>query len=206
MIASLTGTVQYIGSDRVVIDVGGVGYEVFLSHDGLSRLPEKGEELFLHIHTNVREDAIVLFGFQEQSEKEMFLTLKAVSGIGPKLSLAILSGMQLGDLCQAIMTEDIKGLTTIQGVGKKTAERICVELKDKVGGFQAAGSPVSMTSKKVMSAGSTAADALSALVNLGYPDQMVRQALTSVKKQAGGEVFDEMSLEELIKEGLRALI
>lgn len=201
MIASLTGTVQYIGSDRVVVDVTGVGYEVFLSHDGLSRLPEKGEELFLHIHTNVREDAIVLFGFQEQSEKEMFLTLKAVSGIGPKLSLAILSGMQLGDLCQAIVTEDIKGLTTIQGVGKKTAERICVELKDKVGGFQVTGSPVSMTSEKLMSGGSTVADALSALVNLGYPDQMVRQALTNVKKQAGGRFLMKCPLKSLSKRG-----
>lgn len=204
MIASLSGTVQYIGPDRVVIDVG-VGYEVFLSHDGLSRLPEKREEIFLHIHTNVREDAIVLFGFQEQSEKEMFLTLKAVSGIGPKLSLAILSGMQLGDLCQAIATEDVKRLTTIQGVGKKTAERICVELKDKVGGFQAAGSSATAISDNLMSGGSPASDALSALVNLGYPEQMARQALARVKKEVGEEAFAEMQLEDFIRKGLRAL-
>ncbi|MBU1137787.1 MAG: Holliday junction branch migration protein RuvA [Proteobacteria bacterium] len=205
MIASLTGTVQYIGSDRVVIDVAGVGYEVFLSRDGLSRLPEKREEIFLHIHTNVREDAIVLFGFQEQSEKEMFLTLKAVSGIGPKLSLAILSGMQLGDLCQAIVTEDVRGLTTIPGVGKKTAERICVELKDKVGGFQAVASSAAAIPEKLMSAGSPAGDALSALINLGYPEHMARQALGRVKKQVGEEAFAEMKLEEFIREGLRAL-
>lgn len=205
MIASLTGTVQYIGSDRVVVEVGGVGYEVFLSRDGVSRLPEKGEDLFLYIHTNVREDAIVLFGFQEQSEKEMFLTLKAVSGIGPKLSLAILSGMQLDALCQAIFTEDINGLTSIQGVGKKTAERICVELKDKVGGFQAVDSLPASIPEKLMSGGTLVGDALSALVNLGYPEQMVRQALSRVKKQVGGDFFKEMALEELIKEGLRAL-
>ncbi|MBU0944340.1 MAG: Holliday junction branch migration protein RuvA [Proteobacteria bacterium] len=205
MIASLTGTVQFIGSDRVVVEVGGVGYEVFLSRDGVSRLPEKGEDLFLYIHTNVREDAIVLFGFQEQSEKEMFLTLKAVSGIGPKLSLAILSGMQLDALCQAIFTEDINGLTSIQGVGKKTAERICVELKDKVGGFQAVDSLPASIPEKLMSGGTLVGDALSALVNLGYPEQMVRQALSRVKKQVGGDFFKEMALEELIKEGLRAL-
>ncbi len=206
MIASLTGTVQYIGGDRVIIDVGGVGYEAFLSSDGLSRLPEKGEDIFLHIHTNVREDAIVLFGFQEQGEKEMFLTLKTVSGIGPKLSLAILSGMPLGDLCQAIVNEDVKGLTCIQGVGKKTAERICVELKDKVGSFQAAVSPAVASPGKVMGGDSPLADALSALVNLGYPDQVVRQALARVKKQVGEELFNEMQLEELIKEGLRSLV
>lgn len=183
----------------------GVGYEVFLSGDGLARLPEKGEELFLHIHTNVREDAIVLFGFQEQSEKEMFLTLKAVTGIGPKLALAILSGMQLDALCQAIAGEDVKGLTTIQGVGKKTAERICVELKDKVGGFQTVDSLPAATPARLVDGSSAAADALSALVNLGYPDQMARQALASVKKQVGGEDFKEMVLEELIREGLRAL-
>ncbi len=205
MIASLTGTVQYIGGDRVVVDVGGVGYEVFLSTDGLSRLPEKGEDLFLHIHTNVREDAIVLFGFQEQNEKEMFLTLKTVSGIGPKLALAILSGMPVANLCQTIVTEDVKGLTTIQGVGKKTAERICVELKDKVGGFQMAASPALISAEKLMDENSSVADTFSALVNLGYSDQVVRQALDRVKKQVGAADFASMRLEELIKEGLRAL-
>ncbi len=203
MIASLTGIVQYIAADRVVIDVNGVGYEVFLSGTGLSRLPEEGTELFLHIHTNVREDAIVLFGFQEQSEKKMFLTLKTVSGIGPKLSLGILSGMDTGDLCQAIVNGDVKSLTTISGVGKKTAERICVELKDKVGGFQT--DAVTENLSGVNDKNSAVADALSALVNLGYSEQMVRQAFGSLKKQLGDETFSAMQLQELIKEGLRLL-
>jgi Holliday junction DNA helicase RuvA len=204
MIASLTGTVQYIATDRCIIDVNGVGYEVFLSTEGVSKLPEKNEQLFLHIHTSVREDAIVLFGFAEQVEKEMFLTLKTVSGIGPKLALAVLSGMQIDMLCQAIGSEDIKMLTTIQGVGKKTAERICVELKDKVGTMQSA-SAITGGSATVGKVSSELADALSALVNLGYPDSVVREALGKVKKDVGEDVFAKMRIEDLIKEGLRTL-
>ncbi len=205
MIASVTGKIQYIASDRCVVDVHGIGYEVFLSSEGVARLPEKGEVVFLHIHTNVREDAIVLFGFAERSEKEMFLTLKTVSGIGPKLALGILSGMQLGALSEAIATEDIKGLTSISGVGKKTAERICVELKDKVGDFRQAASAA--MGSVVAALGKTAAltDALSALVNLGYPDPVAREAMARVKKQFGDETFTAMKVEELIREGLRTL-
>ncbi len=204
MIASLTGIIQYISTDRCVIDVNGVGYEVFLSTVGLSQLPETGEKLFLHIHTSVREDAIVLFGFAEQVEKEMFLTLKTVSGIGPKLALAVLSGMPIDMLCQAISGEDIKSLTTISGVGKKTAERICVELKDKVGNI------VPVTAKAVggrlqTQETSTVADALSALVNLGYSDPLAREALAKVKERVGDEAFTAMPIEQLIKEGLGAV-
>jgi len=204
MIASLTGTIQYISTDRCVVDVNGVGYEVFLSTVGLSRLPEVGEKLFLHIHTSVREDAIVLFGFAEQVEKEMFLTLKTVSGIGPKLALAVLSGMEIDMLCRAIGGEDIKALVTISGVGKKTAERICVELKDKVGNI------VPVTAK-AMGGGlqskesSAVADALSALMNLGYSDSVAREALAKVKERAGAGAFAAMPIEQLIKEGLGAV-
>lgn len=205
MIASLTGKVQYIASDRCVLDVGGVGYEVFLSSDGVSRLPEKGEDLFLHIHTNVREDAIVLFGFGERLEKEMFLTLKTVSGVGPKLALAIISGMRVDRLSQAIATGDIKGLTTISGVGKKTAERLCVELKDKVGDFQSATVQPTKHPGKILGGSTALLDALSALVNLGYSDSVAREALANVKKQHGDEIFTAMKVEKLIREGLRTL-
>lgn len=204
MIASLTGTIQYISSDRCVVDVNGVGYEVFLSTVGLSKLPETGGKLFLHIHTSVREDAIVLFGFTEQVEKEMFLTLKTVSGIGPKLALAVLSGMQIDLLCQAIGSEDIKALTTISGVGKKTAERVCVELKDKVGSIlpvTAKAASIGISTEEV----SVVADALSALVNLGYSDAVAREALVKVKERAGDEIFAAMPIEQLIKEGLGAV-
>lgn len=209
MIAALKGNVLLTAPDRAVIDVGGVGYEVFLSTDGVARLPEKDGPVFLHIHTHVREDAIILYGFWELEEKELFLILNTVSGIGPKLGLAILSGMRVAELCQAIVGEDIARLTTLQGVGKRTAERICVELKDKVGHLQGtitgredgAGKAPAVT----MAASGAVADTLSALVNLGYPDPVARQALTAVKKRVGETVFSAMRVEELIRETLRTL-
>lgn len=209
MIAALKGNVLLTGPDRAVIDVGGVGYEVFLSADGLARLPEKNSPVFLHIHTHVREDAIVLYGFWELAEKELFLILNTVSGIGPKLGLAILSGMRVTELCQAIVGEDIARLTTLQGVGKRTAERICVELKDKVGHLQGAMAGREEGGGKVpvvpLAASGAVADCLSALVNLGYPDPVARQALATVKKRAGETVFSAMRVEELIRESLRTL-
>ena len=205
MIASLTGRIQYIAADRCVVDVNGVGYEVFLSTEGVAQLPEKGGSVFLHIHTNVREDAIVLFGFGQRAEKEMFLTLKTVSGIGPKLALAILSGMQLDALSEAIVTENVKGLTTISGVGKKTAERLYVELKDKVEEFRSATSAVAGAEVAAIGTVAAVTDALSALVNLGYPDSVAREALASVKAQVGDTSFTAMKVEELIREGLRTL-
>ena len=204
MIATLTGKLQSVHNDRAVIDLGGVGYEVFLSTDGISRLPERGGLTFLHIHTYVREDALVLYGFLEEAEKVLFLTLKTVAGIGPKLALGILSGMRVGDLCQAIVEGDVKRLTTLPGVGKRTAERLCVELKDKVGGLATAGSAPGR-SPLVPLVGSKVADALSALTNLGYADPVAREALTKVKKRLGDEDFAALRVEEMIREGLKAL-
>lgn len=205
MIATLTGNVLMTGPDRAVIDVSGVGYEVFLSTDGVARLPEKNSQVFLHIHTHVREDAIILYGFLEVQEKELFLILKTVSGIGPKLGLAILSGMRVPELCQAIAGEDVSRLTTLQGVGKRTAERLCVELKDKVGHLQGAGAVLEKAALLSSASGSAVADTLSALVNLGYPDPVARQALTAVKKRVGDASFVAMQIEELIRETLRTL-
>jgi holliday junction DNA helicase RuvA len=206
MIATLSGKVLIKGTDRAVIDVAGVGYEVFLSSDGISRLPEKNEETFLHIHTHVREDALLLFGFLEEEEKEMFLILKTVSGIGPKLAQAILSGMRVGQLCRAIQSQDLKRLTGLPGVGKRTAERLCMELKEKVGHLGTAEDRgVRAFGPVAAEAGSIISDVLSVLVNLGYPDPLARQALTKVKRRVGEERFAALSLEEMIKEGLRTL-
>lgn len=206
MIATLSGKLVLKYLDRVVVDVRGVGYEVYLSTDSLSRLGDLDSEVFLFIYTNVREDAIVLFGFLEVEEKEMFLILKTVSGVGPKLALAILSGLRVGALCRAISGNDIKLLTTLQGVGKRTAERLCVELKDKVGHLFAGGGTRSDEGVQLYPAtGSVVIDVLSALVNLGYPDPVARQALSRVKKQVGEAAFAEMKLEEMLKQGLRAL-
>ncbi|MFV0435927.1 MAG: Holliday junction branch migration protein RuvA [Desulfopila sp.] len=204
MIATLAGKVQIVYHDRVVVDVAGVGYEIFLSADGISRLPEQGGRVFLHIHTHVREDAFVLYGFCQEEEKELFLILKTVSGIGPRLALAMLSGMRVADLCQAIGDNDVKRLTTLQGVGKKTAERVCVELKEKVGHLAggASGRPAGAAPAV---AGSTVMDAISALCNLGYADPVARDALGSVKKRLGDQSFAQLSVAEMIREGLKAL-
>ena len=206
MIATLTGKVLVKGLDRAVIDVAGVGYEVFLTTDTLARLPDTGEEVFLHIYTQVREDAIVLYGFLDTDEKEMFLHLTSVSGVGPKLGLAALSGMRVAELCRAIAARDIRLLTSLQGVGKKTAERICVELKDKVGEL-AAGTVelVEATGTAGPSATTAVADVLSALTNLGYSDPVSRKSLTSVKRRLGDETFYALSVEELLRECLRSL-
>jgi holliday junction DNA helicase RuvA len=206
MIATLTGRILAKSIDRAVVDVGGVGYEVILATDAVARLPEKGSEVFLFIHTNVREDAITLFGFIEEEEKELFLILRTVTGIGPKLALAMLSGMRVGEICQSILAGDIKRLTTLPGVGKKTAERICVELKEKVTHLSQGTLPPAADGRTVMVvAGSVAADALSALTNLGYPDAVARKALETVRKQQGEEVFVQLRVEILIREALRAL-
>ena len=207
MIAALTGKVLIKALDRVVVDVAGVGYEVFLTTDGLAKLPDSSTDVFLHIHTQVRDDAIVLYGFLESEEKEMFLHLITVSGVGPKLGLAALSGMRVANLCRAIAARDIKLLSTLQGVGKKTAERICVELKDKVG-YLAAGSGLdSLDTGGAVSPGSSSvvADVLSALGNLGYSDPVCRKSLTSVKRRLGDEAFYSLAVEELLRECLRSM-
>jgi holliday junction DNA helicase RuvA len=206
MIATLTGKVLMKGTDRVVVDVAGVGYEVFLSSDGIARLPGKNEDAFLYIHTHVREDAFLLYGFLEEDEKEMFLILKTVSGIGPKLALAILSGMRVNELGTAIINQDVKRLMGLPGVGKRTAERLCVELKEKVGHLGTMDeSAIRPVGAMAVGAGSIVADVLSVLINLGYPDPQARQALTAVKRRVGDERFAIMPLEEMIKEGLREL-
>lgn len=205
MIAALSGKIFQKGTDRVVIDVSGVGYEVFLSTDAIARLPDKGEDAFLYIHMHVREDALVLFGFLEEQEKELFLVLKTVPGIGPKLALATLSGMRVNDLCRAIAEGDIKRLTCLPGIGKRTAERICVDLKEKVGALSSETVIGRPTLGPVTMPGSVVYDTLSALGNLGYADPVARQALTAVKKRLGDEAFSLLKVEEMIREALRAL-
>ncbi len=206
MIATLTGKVFSKSLDRAVVDVGGVGYEVILSTDSVARMPEKGENAFFYIHTNVREDAITLFGFLEEQEKELFLILKTVSGIGPKMALSMLSGLRVGEICRAISGGDIKRLTTLPGVGKKTAERICVDLKEKVAHLVSGTVSLHDGSSPVAAVeGAVAADVVSALVNLGYADSVAREALRKVKKQLGEENFNSQKVEGLIREALRAL-
>lgn len=205
MIASLSGSVLFKSPSVVVIDVGGVGYETFISVRTYDALPEVGGGCFLFIQTVVREDAISLYGFSQKEEKELFLLLVSVSGIGPKLAQTILSGIGVGALCQAIMAKDLSQLTSVPGVGKKTAQRLCVELSEKVGSLE--GNPVERsTAAGPVAAGESLvmADAVSALVNLGYPQATAWQALRVVEQQLGKEA-KTVRVEELIRLSLQSL-
>ncbi len=205
MIACLRGELLYKATDIIVIDVSGVGYEVFISLSTYDSLPEVGDEVFLQTYTNVREDALNLFGFWDIDEKEMFLLLINVSGVGPKLAVGILSGIKPSELGRAIAEKNIKRLTALSGVGKKTAERLCLDLKDKVPFI--AGFDVDETEEPavmVHAEDQLATDVVSALVNLGYPRVKAYEALASVKKRISAEEFSAMRLEELIRKTLRS--
>ena len=205
MISCLKGELFHKSPEKVTILVNGVGYEVFLSAASLDKLPQLGEEVFLYTYTYVREDILTLFGFTELDEKNMFLQLINVSGVGPKLALSILSGISPVDLARAIVTKDVARLVGLSGVGKKTAERLCLDLKEKVG-FIAAGdeaapdfgaeSPVSGSKEK---------DVISALVNLGYPQSRAHIAPAVVRRRFSPESLADMRVEELIRETLRSL-
>jgi len=198
MIAFLTGRLAFKAPTHLTLDVQGVGYEVHIPLSTYYALPNLGDVTALNIHTHLREDAIQLFGFLSQSEKESFLLLTSVSGIGPKLALSVLSSLPIIDLVHAIRTEDVDKLATVPGIGKKSAGRIALELKDKVDKIHGAHP------KSTAAASNTDGpyeDALSALINLGYRAQDVKDALKRVRKATEGP----LALKELIREGLKEL-
>ena len=181
MIARLTGLISALDSDRLLVEVGGVGYEVFVSASSFATLPGDGTSGTLEIHTHVREDQLTLYGFASREEKAMFLRLLTVSGIGPKVALGVLSGMNTRELAGTIARGDVKRLTQIPHVGKKIAERIVVELKDKVGNvvdLKIAGgaAPVPVAVKL----SGPADEALSALMNLGFKRGEAEAALADM--------------------------
>ncbi|MGH9540405.1 MAG: Holliday junction branch migration protein RuvA [Terriglobales bacterium] len=192
MIAYLSGQVRERAPGRVVLEVQGVGYELFIPVSTFSRIPAPGQAAALLVHTHVREDALQLFGFASPLEKALFEKLLAVNGVGPKLALAVLSGVPAPDLAAAISGSDLARLTAIPGVGKKTAERICVDLRDKLGGLVTA--PAESTAPLPASA-----EVLSALINLGYARGLAEKALA----QAGGA--SSVSFEELFKHCLQII-
>ncbi|HUL01564.1 MAG TPA: Holliday junction branch migration protein RuvA [Nitrospirota bacterium] len=196
MIASLTGQLSRKATDYLIVNVAGIGYQVYLPLSTYYSLPEEGEEVSLHIHTHLREDSLSLFGFLTGAEKDMFLLLMAVSGIGPKLALAILSSFSVRDLTQAITTSDDSKLCTIPGIGKKTAARMILELKDRIKVLE----PYFPYPEGTALPGDIH-DAVSALVNLGYKRTIAEEAL---KKIRGNR--QNLTLEELIREGLNVLI
>jgi Holliday junction DNA helicase RuvA len=204
MIACLRGELFSKTPESLIIDVGGVGYQVHAPRTDPDRFPAVGEKIFLHIHTDVREDAITLYGFFDPDEKKMFLQLVAVSGVGPRLALNVLSGLPAAALAEAICADDIGRLTRIPGVGKKTAERLCLELKDKVRFLPERLQTTSAAADEAEDQRS--ADAVSALINLGYPPARAREAVKAVQRQVSPELFAAMPIEELLRQALRSLV
>jgi len=198
MIAKLTGVIDSKGADTAIVDVGGVGYQVFCSARSLNRLPAAGGAISLFIETHVREDHIHLYGFIDAAEREWFRLLTTVQGVGAKLALAILGVLSSGDLTQAILVQDKISLTRASGVGPKLAARIVAELKDKVGGI--ALGPVAAVAGATEPTGPVA-DAVSALVNLGYRRTEAFGAVAQAAKRLGPNA----ALDALIKGGLKEL-
>jgi Holliday junction DNA helicase RuvA len=187
MIAQLRGKIVVKETDRILIDVGGVGYEVLIPFSTFYELEEPGNTVCLKIYTHVREDTLALFGFLTDKEKIVFTRLIQISGIGPKLANTILSGLPVEELVQAVSASDVTRISSVPGVGKKTAERIIVELKDKIKNLFPG---VESTPDSVL-AGSLSQDLVSALVNLGYPKNKSETIVSKVMKEADGP-FDEM--------------
>jgi Holliday junction DNA helicase RuvA len=196
VIARLSGVVLEKRGDAAVLDVQGVGYLVHLSLQSLGKIPAEGGRAQLRCYTHVREDALQLFGFASPEEEELFHLLISVSGVGPKLGINILSGMPATELAQAILHSEHGRLTQIPGVGKKTAERLVVELKDRIRTSGLAGARPSQPPV-------TAADQalLSALVNLGYRPAAAERAAESVRRNLGAAA----PLEEQVREALRLI-
>ena len=186
MIAHLRGKLLVKHPNQAIVETAGVGYDVTITVPTFSDLPAPGSEVALHIHTHVREDVIALYGFLRSSEKVLFEKLITVSGIGPKLAITILSGMPADEMVGAIRGNDVLRLTRIPGIGKKTAERMVLELRDKLP--QAA--PTAVTAAPVL--GATEEDVLSALVNLGYQRAAAEKALELSARSGKGGSFDAL--------------
>ena len=196
MIASLTGMLTRKAPDYVIVDVSGVGYQVFVPLSTYYRMPDEGVATSLHIHTHLREDMLSLYGFAEQAEKDLFLILLGVSGIGPKLALTILSSLSVEEIAVAIQSSDDQKLNAIPGIGKKTAARLILELKDKVKHLVTGSVPDGRPQQSNVNGD----DAVSALMNLGYKRNLAEDAVQIVLRSHPG-----LSVENLIREGLQAL-
>ena len=198
MIALLTGRLAFKAPTHLALDVQGVGYEVFIPLSTYYTLPNVQDSLTLSIHTHVREDAIQLFGFSTPQEKDAFVLLMSVSGIGPKSALGILSALPVSDLVSAIQAGDVDKLETVPGIGKKSAGRLVLELKDKLTKLHPA---LTLPDAHDGRGDQTFDDALSALTNLGYRTPDAKEALKTAKQSRSGS----WTLQELIRESLKNL-
>jgi Holliday junction DNA helicase RuvA len=201
MIAMLTGQLVSKGPEQIIIEVGsGVGYRVLIPLSTFYSLPDDGT-VKLHIHTHVREDALLLYGFLTADERALFILLLSVAGVGPKLALNILSHASPGDLRQAISGSDVKRLATLPGIGKKSAERLVLELKEKVDKLGLSGDALDRGQDRIIApAPDQSEDALSALLNLGYKEAQARKALATIA------IAPETPLEEILKSALKSLM
>lgn len=195
MIARLTGLVVEKGEDTAVLDVHGVGYLVHLSAASLLALPPRGEQAALRIITHLRQDALDLFGFATAEEEDVFRALLDVKGVGPRAAQNILSGIEPRDLAQAVAQGDVARLTKVPGVGKKTAERLVVELKEKLVALARAAGPAA-----AKGAGGLLEQLATALVNLGYKPAQAEQVAEAMRDRADGK-----GLDELLREALKAM-
>ena len=191
MIAHLRGKLIAKHPNQAIVEAAGVGYDVTITVPTFSELPALGVEVALHIHTHVREDAIALFGFLRVQEKQLFERLISVSGIGPKLAITILSGMKAEEMVAAIRGSDIARLTKIPGIGRKTAERLTLELRDKLESFGAAAPVTAVTPVEE--------DVLSALLNLGYQRVAAEKALGSAPDRKDFDAMFRHALATLSK-------
>ncbi|HYK22343.1 MAG TPA: Holliday junction branch migration protein RuvA [Pyrinomonadaceae bacterium] len=204
MIAHLSGTLLSKQATSVIVDVAGVGYEVNIPLSTFYELEDTGSNVQLRIYTHVKEDALQLYGFKTARERELFINFISVSGIGPKLGIALLSGMSADELIASIKTNNLARLTLIPGVGRKTAERLIVDLREKMTALAAGQSEDETTAK----AGAVSAspednvrsDALSALLNLGYQRSSAEKAIDAALSEGG-----EMTVESVLRRGLRKL-
>lgn len=196
MIARLKGELSAKSADRLIVDVQGVGYEVLIPFSTYYDLGEPGERVELLIYTHVREDTLSLYGFRTEKEKQLFLQLIQIAGIGPRLGIAILSGLPVDELLVAVSTADIARLSSIPGVGKKTAQRIALELKDRIRALP----PELQPGEQVRTLSSSQRDVISALVNLGYPRNKAETVVSKVLRNGGIDRFETLlkrSLQEL---------
>src|SRR3989441_1223768 len=205
MIAHLSGTLLSKQATSVILDVGGVGYEVTIPVSTFYDLEEQGSKVQLRIYTHVREEAIQLYGFKTARERELFVCLISVSGIGPKLGIALLSGMSADEMIASIRTNNLARLTLIPGVGKKTAERLVLELRDKIGPLSSTALEEQYAAKDVESGMISSHDAmqsdvLSALLNLGYQKAVAERAVTSAVNDGG-----DLSVESILRRSLKLL-
>lgn len=207
MIARLEGVLAELSPTRVVVDVGGVGYEVHIPLSTFTQLPDLGEAVALHIHTHAPEGALQLFGFATRSERVAFDLLLRASRVGPRLAQTVLSGISPGDLLRAIHSGDIAVLRSVPGIGSKMAERILVELRDRTAELSSAvaGSgeaPETPEATAPTVAGSLQEQTLSALVNLGYPRAQAERAISG----ALADITDPPTLEDLLRGSLKMLV